>query len=129
MRFPSRRWCLGLLTALLLVGAVALGCALALWPGPGVTEANFYRIKAGMPTEQANAILGGSHNMRGGLWTRTRLNIDYREEGEGVVITLISVRGPDQRFRVAEKRLQRVPLTLGDFLRGRLDKVRRRLRL
>ena len=121
MWFPSRRWRLGLLAALLLVGAVALGCAL--WPSPKVTEANFEKLQVGMTPQQVDDILGaenrGMRADRMPLWWKV-----YQEDGGDVVIAVKLVED-----RLADKGLQRVPQTLGDFLRGRLAKVRRRLGL
>ena len=126
MGFPSRRWRLWLLAALLLVGAVALGYALALWPGPGVTTANFEKLHEGMTRQQVNDILGAENLLQGaGYPNDPSLEADlYYEEGGDLGI---AVQFQDQR--VAGKAAVEVPRTLGGFLRGRLIKVRRRLGL
>ena len=128
MRLPSRRWRLGLLTALLLVGAVVLGYALALRPSSKVTEANFQKLQVGMTPEQVDDILG-PENQRG---TRAGLAwpIYYQEQGGDVVITVVF--GHPVEFGpkgLSDKYLNRVAQTLGDLLRGRLSRIRRRLGL
>ena len=125
MRFPSRCWRFWLLAALPLAGAVALGCTLALGPSSGVTEANFRKLQVGMTPEQVDEILGAENrrtmpdSRSASAWSDF-----YREEyGDVDIIVLF---GGD---RLVNKRLERVPQTLADLLRGRLAKVRRRIGL
>ena len=123
MRFPSRRWRLGLLAALPLAALLALSVGLIAAGGGRVTEANFQRLQVGMTREQVDQILG-TDDLR--FRTNDGLTwwVVYREEGGSVEITVEFVHD-----RLTDKRLERVPLTLGDFLRAWLAKVRRRLGL
>ena len=124
MRFPSRRWGLWLSAALLLVGAVALGCALAQAPSRGVTEANCDRIQDGMTPEQVDGILGAENIYYRGSTPRGMFTI-YQEGDDGRQISVGFIGG-----RVRGKMVfLGEPQTLGDFLRDRLTKVRRRLGL
>ena len=132
MRSLFRRWRLWLLAAVLLVGAVALACALAPGPSSGVTEANFQKIQVGMTPAQVDEILG-PQNVWIGARSIAGWKLVYQEEGGDVAITaeFVGNRVTGKRWQrgVTDKRPLRVPQTLGDLLRGQLAKIRRRLGL
>ena len=126
MRFPSRRWRLCLLAALLLVGAVALGCALALGPGSKLTEANFEKIQMGMTIAQVDEILGAENQGPCVSWGGTRTQVYCDEDLDVAISVTLDTHNGD---RVTDKKFRRFARTLGDFLLSRLAKVRRRLGL
>ena len=165
MRFLPRRRRLWLLAALLLAGAVALGCALALGPSSKL-EANFEKLQVGMALRQVNEILA-SVNQRGSVGRLGRVIgpsrrvlvanfqklrpgtppeeaddvlrgtenqwdekcppfsvVFYQEQGGNLEVSVLFVED-----KLTDKRLQRLPQTLGQFLRARLTKIRRQMRL
>lgn len=81
MRFPSRRWRFGLLAALPRVGAVVLGCALALASSSKVTEANFEKLQVGRTRDKHLQRVAQTLKRRGNHWTDIDPGIAYPPPG------------------------------------------------
>ena len=133
MRLPSQRWRLWLLATPPLVGAVALGYALALACSRGVTEANCWKLQEGMTCEQVEDILGAENRWDHGPGPPGSRWIRYYDQDACVEITVVfdRYRLTDKSYRhlVVPGRSPRSPQTLGGLLLSRLAKVRRRLGL
>jgi hypothetical protein len=107
-------------TGLALVQLLVLGFDISLlWPGPGVTVANFHRIEKGMPLADVEAILGGPAEAR-----KRYVFLDYRGEWPPLVERCVWFGGPncglivwlDEQGRVGSKEWSNRPTPLWDWL-------------
>jgi hypothetical protein len=94
---PRRVYLLGVGLAL-----VALALALTDWAlslQPGVTEANFRRIRVGMTIEEVETLLGGP----GEIINQQLVCLDFHWYGDtGLAVVALDRRGDDQTWRVTE---------------------------